>query len=190
MGSIINESFKNKIYTIHKNDNYYNKFYTLLFEFTTYGIMGWLYEAIATIIKCNVFENRGFLHMAVLPIYGLFAFLIILIFRNRNYGVIKTFFMSMAVVSALEYISSLLIEAVLGKRLWNYEEWFCNLHGRIALVSSIIFGVCCVLLLKFIHPFLYKLFNEKMGDKTVKALGAFMVVIYIFDLAWTITEYM
>ena len=166
------------------------KFWSVLLEFTVYGIMGWLYEAIATLITCDVFENRGFLHMPVLPIYGFFAFGIIILFNGKSYGVIKTFFMSMVIVTALEYLTGMGIEIVLGKTLWNYSDWFCNIHGRVALLSSIIFGVCCVLLLKVMHPMISVFLKTRVNDKAIMGLGLTMILAYGVDLVITVMEYL
>lgn len=166
------------------------KFWSGLLEFTIYGVMGWLYEAIATLITCDVFENRGFLHMPVLPIYGFFAFGIIILFNGKKYGIIKTFLMSMTIVTALEYLAGVGIEIVLGKKLWDYSEWFCNIHGRVALFSSILFGGCCVLLLKIMHPMINKFFEKKVNDKVIMVLGLTMLLAYGVDLILTVGEYL
>ena len=55
----------------------YKKICTYIIEFTLCGICGWIYETALTSYLWGEFAERGFLHIPVLPIYGVFAFILI-----------------------------------------------------------------------------------------------------------------
>lgn len=154
-------------------------------EFTVCGFFGWLYEVAVMYAMWHQFDNRGFLHIPVLPIYGFFAMILLLIFRRKN-GLFYVFFVSMAVTTAGELISSYIIEWVLHEQLWTYEMWRFNFQGRIALYSSLMFGGLSVLLVKAVHP-LMRLFHKK-APKTSAALGMLCLLMILTDLVITLKE--
>ena len=90
----------------------YKKICTYIIEFTVCGICGWIYETALTSYLWEEFAERGFLHIPVLPIYGVFAFILLPLFRKHN-GFLTVFTVSMIITTALELASAYLIEAVL-----------------------------------------------------------------------------
>ncbi len=120
-------------------------------EFAVCGFVGWLYEVTVMYVMYHQYEQRGYLHLPVLPIYGFFGLVLLLIFRKHN-NIFLVFFVSMAITTAGELIASYVIEAVLHEQLWSYHMWRFNFQGRIALYSSLMFGGLSVLLVKAVHP--------------------------------------
>ena len=92
----------------------------------------------------------------------------------------------MAVTTAGELISSYIIEAVIHKQLWTYHMWHFNFQGRIALYSSLMFGVLSVLLVKAVHP-LMRYFYKK-APKLSTAFGIICTVMILTDFTLTIKE--
>ena len=41
-----------------------------VFEFTAAGFAGWLYEVATVWVMYHYFENRGMLHLPIVPIYA------------------------------------------------------------------------------------------------------------------------
>ena len=121
------------------------------FEFTVCGFVGWLYEVTVMYVMYHDYEERGFLHLPILPIYGFFGLILLLIFRRHN-NIFLVFLVSMAVTTAGELAASYIIEAVMHEQLWSYHMWRFNFQGRIALYSSLMFGGLSVLLVKAVHP--------------------------------------
>ena len=119
-------------------------YYVWLFFLT--AIFGWLWEGILYLVKDESYVNRGFLTGPWLPIYGVGAVLLELLFhrwRNRP-GVI--FFSSMLLCTLLEYAAGWYLEAAWGVKWWDYSGMPFHLHGRICLLSSVLFGIGGMLL--------------------------------------------
>ncbi len=154
--------------------------------FTICGFAGWIYETVVTSILWGHFANRGFLHVPVLPIYGVFAFLMLPVFRKHN-GWLTVFFGGMIISTVMEYISSYIIEAVLHEKLWSYASWDFNFQGRIALYSSLVFGAMSVLLVKIVNPLVQK-FREKASGRAIRVVGFCCIVIIVSDFAYTVFQ--
>lgn len=155
-----------------------------IIEFTLCGFIAWIYETALTSYLWGEFAERGFLHIPVLPIYGFFAFILLFIFRKRN-GFLTVFFGSMFITTALELVFAYIIEAVLHTRLWSYRDWDFNFFdGRIALYSSLMFGVMSVLFLKGVHPMVHKL-SKKVSEKTVTVIGTVFGLTIVIDFIVT-----
>lgn len=161
----------------------YKKFCSAAVLFTVCGICGWIYETALTSYLWGRFAERGFLHIPVLPIYGVFAFIMLPVFRKHN-GWLTVFSGGMAITTAMEFISSYIIEWVLGKSLWSYADWDFNFQGRISLYSSLIFGAMSVILIKIAYP-LVKKFSEKSPSWLVISVGTLCTVSIISDFIFT-----
>lgn len=129
-------------------------------EFTVCGFVGWFYEVTVMYVMYRDYEERGFLHLPILPIYGFFGLILLLIFRKHN-NLFLVFFVSMAITTAGELAASYIIEAVIHEQLWTYHMWPYNFQGRIALYSSLMFGGLSVLLVKAVHPLVRLLYKNQ-----------------------------
>ncbi len=146
-----------------KNKNLFLQRYSLFCAaatlFTICGICGWIYETAVTSYLWGHFADRGYLHIPVLPIYGVFSFIMIPVFKKHN-GFLTVFFGGMAITTILEFISSYIIEWIIGKSLWSYKSWDFNYDGRISLYSSLAFGAMSVILIKLAYPMVKKFYKN------------------------------
>ncbi len=126
-------------------------------EFTIYALAGWLYETVCeSIFAGELILNRGFLHLPVCPIYGVGAFIVLLMLKPfKKLSNLKVFISGALITTVVEYIAALILEAVLHKSLWDYSLWILNFQGRVSLISSLIFGLGCVGAYK-LHPVMEK----------------------------------
>ena len=153
----------------------------LLADFIICGFIGWVYETVLTSIIFGRFVERGILAVPILPIYGLFALVLPLIYKKEQNPVF------IAVTGALgttvfELIAAYVTEAIWHERLWSYADWKFNFFdGRISLFSSLIFGVMCVVFVKWVHPFMLWL-KERFGrwfDISVFVITISLIVIEV-----------
>ena len=154
-------------------------------EFTLCGFVGWLYEVTVMYVMWHHYEPRGFLHIPVLPIYGFFGLILLLIFRRHN-NFLLVFFVSMAVTTAGELAASYIIEAVIHEQLWTYSMWRFNFQGRIALYSSLMFGGLSLLLVKAVHPMMRYLYKKAPGSMAV--LGVLCALMITGDFVQTLIQ--
>ena len=153
----------------------------LLADFIICGFIGWAYETVLTSIIFGGFVERGVLAVPILPIYGLFALVLPFIYKKEQNPLF------IAVTGAVgttvfELIAAYVTEAIWHERLWSYADWKFNFFdGRISLFSSLIFGVMCVVFVKWIHPLMLWL-RERFGRKfdiAVCVIAAALIVIEI-----------
>ncbi len=120
--------------------------------FLIYSFVGWVCETVFCSLAARKFINRGFLSGPFCPIYGFGATMILLLFSGLRDHLLLLFVASMVGTSALEYLTSLILEKVFHLSLWDYSHRRWNLHGRICLRNSLLFGVMSVLMVEVIHP--------------------------------------
>lgn len=153
--------------------------------FLVYSFFGWICETLFCSIAAKKFINRGFLTGPFCPIYGFGATMVLLLFSGMRDHWVLLFLCSVVVTSALEYLTSFVLEKVFHLSLWDYSHRRWNLHGRICLRNSLLFGVMSLLMVEVIHPhvvgFLLSL------PETFLLLGFLVLaVVFIGDTAVTI----
>ena len=102
--------------------------------------------------------NRGFLNGPFCPVYG-FGALLILAVLSPLLGVfefplelIVLFFTATLLTSVLEYVTSVLLEKLFHTSWWDYSNHKYQIHGRVCLMNSLLFGVMSTLVLEVLHP--------------------------------------
>lgn len=120
--------------------------------FFTYCFIGWIWETLYVFVRTGHWENRGLLFGPLLPIYGIGALVILYVTAPVQKNLWLIFLLGMLGASAVEYIGGSLLEIIFHTRYWDYTGSFLNIHGHISLLSSIVWGLFSILLVKQIHP--------------------------------------
>ena len=138
-------------------------FVTLTLFFSVYSMIGWLCESIYCSIPKRRWINRGFLNGPFCPVYG-FGALLILAALSPLLGafefpleLIVLFFAAVLLTSVLEYATSVLLEKLFHTSWWDYSNHKYQIHGRVCLVNSLLFGVMSTLVLEVLHPLISSL---------------------------------
>lgn len=164
-------------------------FFVVVLEFVVYSLAGWIYEVGLTSAAFGTFVDRGVFHMPLCPLYGFGAFLVIAIFsRIRIKNSVAIFTIATAATCALEYSTSLLGEYVFHQLWWDYSLWPFNFQGRIALFTTVGFGLACLLLIKLLHPALKNLFGQKIKARTLYAAGGTLLALMTICTVFTFVQ--
>lgn len=142
-------------------ENFFRKFFRYSFEFVLAGFVGWLYEVAVVWIMYGYVYNRGMLHMPIVPIYAVGAFILLLIFGRKKKNPLFVFIASTVVTTVFELGASYLLDFIFGRHFWTYEDWYFSILDRASLISSVIFGLFALLYLFAVHPLSGKL-SEKL----------------------------
>lgn len=153
-------------------------------EFTAYSFIGWLYETVLTSAVWGRFAERGWLHLPICPIYG-FCALALLLILGKLKSVPLIFVLGTCLTTAAELAASYIVWEFADSRLWDYDNWAFNFQGRIALGSSLIFGILCVLLIKVLHPFAEYLAG-RLGGRILKIAAAVTLSVILADTLYTL----
>ncbi|MBD7911725.1 MULTISPECIES: putative ABC transporter permease [Clostridium] len=158
--------------------------YYLYFMF--YSFLGWAWEKVFIFIIDGTLEERGFLHIPVCTIYGVGVALILFLFSKRNYNMMTVFGGSVLVTGLLEFITSWEMEKLFRRIWWDYSGWIFNIYGRVSLFSSIGFGVFGIMLVYWIHPFLYKVLDKYFRMRFSLIISGVLGAITVIDFIYTI----
>ena len=96
--------------------------------FVLYAFLGWVCEDLYCGIPAKKFINRGFFYGPYCPIYGVGALLVLypLLFV-KDYPIL-VFVLGVIITSALEYITSWVMDILFKTRWWDYSERFMNIN--------------------------------------------------------------
>jgi len=124
--------------------------FILIFSF--YAFAGWVMETSYRSILQGRIVNPGFLTGPFLPIYGFFATLVIWSSGLSLLAWEWQFVWFVCLSTALEYAAGWFFERFFHLQLWDYHMTPFNLHGRIALPYSMLWGVLGLMFQHIIHP--------------------------------------
>ena len=117
-----------------------------------YSFLGWVCESIYCSILDRKIVNRGFVNGPFCPIYGFGALIIIFLLKDFKHSVFLTFIFGLIFASILEYITSFLMEILFHSKWWDYSNYRFNIHGRVCLLNSTLFGLLSIFLQFDLHP--------------------------------------
>ena len=132
-------------------------FYQLLWLYMIYSFAGWCGEVIVAAVKRHRFVNRGAVSGPVCPVYGLGAVVGAVFLPDLKGRIFFLFLGGMVLNTFVEYVTVRLMEMALHKKWWDYSEEKFNLGGYVCLKTSILWGICSVLMIRFLNPLLLKL---------------------------------
>ena len=149
--------------------------------FFIYSFAGWLMESISDSIKKKKLVNRGFLIGPYCLIYGTGVVLITILLKKYSDDIWATFFMSLLICGALEYLTSYVMEKIFNARWWDYSKNKFNINGRICLETLIPFGIAGTFIIYIANPFLLKYINM-VPELAMNIFTIVFLVVYITDM--------
>lgn len=164
--------------------------------FMMYAVLGWCYEVFLEVVIYRWgFTNRGVLFGPYCPVYGVGALSFLACFgrlmKTKSPPWLKfvkpllIFFGCMAVATAIELAASYILEFFTGAWPWQtYADYKYNFQARIALSTSLRFGLGGVLFLYLVQPF-YNWLLEKPSAKTLNVITIITVVTVFADCIYT-----
>lgn len=106
--------------------------------------------------------NRGFLIGPYCPIYGFGALAVINILTPFSDNPIIVYFLAVIITSLLEYVTGYLLERIYHLKWWDYSNYKLNIHGRVVLHNSLIFGGLSLIAIYFLNPILLNIMINKL----------------------------
>lgn len=161
--------------------------------FFIFSVIGWIFETVYCSIKDGFYQNRGFLYGPVCPIYGLGALLAIIIadvvychgYYDR-FAAWQIFVIGYVFSAILEYSAHYLLEKKFHATWWDYSDMPLNLHGRICVPASTLFGLSYMGIFKFVYPMVLGMRNG-LAPQIQEAVAMICVVILAVDTTLTVT---
>lgn len=165
--------------------------------FFIYAVLGWIYEVFLEVVIYRWgYSDRGVLLGPYCPVYGFGAVIFILCFRSlmkkggpKPYRILKPFLIflgCMLVATAIELLTSYILEALIGSWPWQtYTDYKINFQGRIALSPSIRFGLGGLLILYFLQPFFERMVS-RISLSLKDRITVVLLVLLLIDCAVTV----
>lgn len=149
--------------------------------FIIYCFIGWVGESIYVSLECKKWVNRGFMNGPFLPIYGFGAIIMLFAALPVRNNLFLIFLFGMIAATALEYFTGWALEKIFKARYWDYTYEPFNIQGYICLGCSITWGVCAMLLLRLLHPFVEKIVIG-MNHTAMQVLDYIFIGYFAFDI--------
>ena len=157
-------------------------FYKLFWFFAVGSVFGTVIEMVWGLLVSGKLDLR--VSMVYGPfnlIYGIGAVaLIIALHPLRHKSFFRLFFFGMLAGSFVEYLFSYLQEVLFHTRSWDYSDFFLNIHGRICLFYSVMWGFLGVVFTWWIYP-VVSLILLKIPRKVFRTVTWALFVFMCFD---------
>lgn len=148
--------------------------YYFILYFFIYGFVGWCTEVAYATVKQKKFVNRGFLNGPICPVYGVGIGLVVMLLEPMNGTLVSLYVVSTVLVTAIEGVTGYLMDRLFHHKWWDYSNQPLNIGGYVCLLFSLAWGVACVVIVRVIHPFVYKaaaMIPVTVGIVVAAALG-------------------
>ena len=160
-------------------------FYEVVAVFIVYAFLGWCTEVAYAAVNSGKFVNRGFLNGPYCPIYGCGVLVVVAGLTPLQDNLVVLFVGSMVLTSAIEFVTGFVLEKAFHKKWWDYSEVPFNIKGYVCLKFSILWGIACTLVMKLMHPLIYKLITLSHNLVGIIILSVIMVA-FAADLGITV----
>lgn len=153
--------------------------------FFIYSMLGWVCECLYCGIGAKRFVNRGFLEGPYCPIYGWGALFVLYALRPFRDHIVLLFLAGMVGTSVLEYVTSYVMEKLFHSKWWDYSQRRFNLHGRICLRNSVMFGVMALVVVQIAHPLIEGMVAH-LPDYVRLIVTVVLSALFLYDNVHTI----
>lgn len=161
----------------------------LVWLFAIMSVAGLIGETIQHFIAFDEWESRpGLIWGPFSPIYGLAAVLLTITLEplSGKHAVFQ-FLAAMLIGGGLEYFASWAMETFWGVVAWSYINEPFNLHGRICLGQTVIWGLLGLLWVRVGLPIAEKIFNKiDIENKTFHWLTVLLTIYLIANIITTV----
>ncbi|MCO8702168.1 hypothetical protein KLO34_10470 [Clostridioides difficile] len=160
-------------------------FYIQFLYFVIYSFIGWCCETTYCSVLQKQFVNRVFLNGPFCPIYGFGALAIVATLTPFVHNIPLLFLFSIIITSIMEYCTSFILEKIFNMTWWDYSKHKFNIHGRVCLENSLMFGVLSLIVMLIVHPIVVDFINSI--SKNMLFIFAISIEIYfVLDLVITV----
>ena len=159
-------------------------FPTVVILMLMYGFVGWFYEStIFSIAEQGKLMNRGAFIGPYCPIYGVVVMFSLYLLDGIESG-LKIVLIAGLLVSAVEFVTSIVLEKLFHARYWDYSYFPLNIDGRVSVVSGLFFGVAILFMIRVVQPFFLSLVTG-IPYKPRFWIAVSILIIFFIDAVFT-----
>lgn len=153
--------------------------------FLIYSFFGWIAQGIYCGFKKHRFVNTGFMYGPVVPIYGFGALLTIYLVDPISRNPLAVFLLTFLFCSVLEYFTSWAMQKLFHRLWWNYSKRPFNIHGRVCLLNSTLYGVGGLVITFGTQPWISR-WVSMISQRIQTILAIVLLMAFITDLGFTL----
>lgn len=157
----------------------------LFLLFIVYSAIGWFCEVVYCSLIERKFVNRGFLIGPLCPVYGFGGILVVFLLNPFAGNIFYLFTMAVVLTSTLEYVTGWALETIFRTKWWDYSQMRFNIHGRVCLLNSLMFGAMGVAGVRFLHPAVTYVLDFIPAD-SIDTIAGVLAVVLVVDIALTL----
>lgn len=139
-------------------------------RFLWYSFLGFLLEVLFARTTGGRRDRKCLLLLPLCPVYGLGALGILGLAPVTGGDPLGLFVLGAAVATVVEYGLAVWYEKVLGVQFWDYHDLVWNLHGRVCLPFSLVWGVLSLGLVYWADPLVSNCLGQIPPPVTASAL--------------------
>jgi uncharacterized membrane protein len=159
----------------------------LFLYFAIYSFVGWCLETAYVSITTGRFMNRGFLVGPFCPVYGFGALLLLVSLHPVRKKTCLLFMGAILFTTLLEYFTGFLLEELFGCVLWDYSRELFNIKGWICLKFSLVWGICAVVILRYLHPRM-EIWLKEFHFNTRTIITCILILYFVLDFTATVAS--
>lgn len=156
----------------------------LFLVFILYSFVGYLCEIVCSSIKQKKLVNRGFLCGPYCPIYGVGSLFILFLLLRFKEDPVVVFLLGAIITSALEYVTSFVLEKIFHNKWWDYSDEKFNIHGRIFLFNTLLFGFGSLVIIYTGNNIITQILSW-LSPIAMKIVAYSLFVIFILDVIYS-----
>jgi hypothetical protein len=125
----------------------------IVFQFFLFSCSGWICETINETLTRRRFVNKGFFTGPYTISHGIGGIGVYLLCSPFKDHPLLVFLLGMALCTTVEYVMAIFLEWGFRVKCWDYTTYphtrWCHFRGRIALTTSLFFGVITLFIVYF-----------------------------------------
>lgn len=145
------------------------------FYFMVYSFGGWIVQGLYVGAKDHKFVNTGFFHGPYVPIFGFGCLFIVYFVDKLSMNPFWVFVNTFWTTSVLEYVTSWYLQKRYHRLWWDYSKHKFNIHGRVCLLNSSLYGVAGLVVTYLFQPWM----QDLVDHIPLHALEAVMILFTI-----------
>ena len=152
--------------------------------FMIYSFLGYICEIICSSIKQKKLVNRGFLCGPYCPIYGVGSLFILFILKSFKEDPVLVFILGAIITSAIEYFTSFILEKIFHNKWWDYSNEKFNIHGRIFLQNTLLFGLGTLVIIYPGDKIITNLLSY-LSPSVINIVAIILLFVFIIDFIYS-----
>ena len=156
----------------------------LFLKFLIFSMIGYVVEMINCAIVEKRIANRGFFCGPYIPIYGIGSLLLIWVLSPIKDHIILVMLLSAIITTAIEYVTGYALEKIFHNKWWDYKDEKFNLHGRICLKNTILFGLGAPIILYILNPYMDE-FLLQFKNSVLIGVSIVLFILFLLDVIYS-----